>query len=225
MTARTHGELANFIGSTCDLLCHAELLAEQALEQMKADGVSDGLVDSAPRGVRLRSLPPASAMLLLEDSIVALPLNEVPVVRDAPEGEHAPGLNGQRGLAQQLIEGIPTKRCRPGLRTVPFTGGDFTWATDAPRASRPRNVGDIVCLQRYRAPLAKPIQREAPSGRKWAIFPCADAANKGCGFDMPCHPGKAIGRCPEQELHVLHLHLAPKSGAGWGSARREEPAG
>ena len=240
MTARTHGELTNFIWSVCDLPRHAELVAEKAPEQKKANGVSDGPVDSAPRGVRLRSIPPASATLLLEDSIVALPLNEVPVMRDAPEGGHAPGLNDQTGLAQQLIEGIPTERYRPGPREVPFTGGDFIWATEAPRAARPRNVGDIVCSPRYRAPLATPTQRKTPASREWAIFPCANAAytlrtvpfnrikrRQGCGFNTPCHPGKAIERCPETELHVRHLRLAPNSVTvtGWDRTRREEPAG
>ena len=47
-----------------ELLQHAELVAEKALARLAADGISDEPTDSAPPGVRLRSLPSPSAELL-----------------------------------------------------------------------------------------------------------------------------------------------------------------
>lgn len=76
-----------------ELLKHAELVAEKALAMLAADGIpdepaiSDEPAPSVPRGV-LRTLPPASAKLLLKDSISALPLHKVLVLRDALDGEH-----------------------------------------------------------------------------------------------------------------------------------------
>ncbi len=71
-----------------ELQRHAELVAEKALARLAADGISDEPTNSAPPGVRLRSLPSPSAKLLLKDSISALPLHKVLVLRDALEGEH-----------------------------------------------------------------------------------------------------------------------------------------
>lgn len=71
-----------------ELLQHAELVAEKALARLAADGIADEPTNLAPPSVRLRSLPPPSAKLLLKDSISALPLHKVLVLRDALDGEH-----------------------------------------------------------------------------------------------------------------------------------------
>ena len=86
-----------------ELLQHAELVAEKALARLAADGISDEPTNSAPPGVRLRSLPPPSAKLLLKDSISALPLHKVLVLRDALEGEHDPTLADHERLALARI--------------------------------------------------------------------------------------------------------------------------
>lgn len=67
---------------------HAELVAEKALAMLAADGIADVPSSSTPREVRLRTLPPASAKLLLKNSISALPLHKVLVLRDALDGEY-----------------------------------------------------------------------------------------------------------------------------------------
>ena len=89
------------------LLIHAELVAEKALAMLDADGVSDAPAASAPRGVRLRTLPAASAKLLLKDSISALPLHKVLVLRDALDGEHDPAFASHERLALARI--LPTE--------------------------------------------------------------------------------------------------------------------
>ena len=85
------------------LLQHAELVAEKALAMLAADGVSDEPATSAPRGVRLRTLPSASAKLLLKDSISALPLHKVLVLRDALKGEHDSAFANHERLALARI--------------------------------------------------------------------------------------------------------------------------
>ena len=89
------------------MLQHAELVAEKALAMLDADGVSDEPAVSAPRGVRLRTLPSASAKLLLKDSISALPLHKVLVLRDALDGEHDPAFADHERLALARI--LPTE--------------------------------------------------------------------------------------------------------------------
>ena len=89
------------------LLIHAELVAEKALAMLDADGVSDAPAASAPRGVRLRTLPAASAKLLLKNSISALPLHKVLVLRDALDGEHNPAFASHERLALARI--LPTE--------------------------------------------------------------------------------------------------------------------
>lgn len=86
-----------------ELLHHAELVAEKALARLAADDISDGPTNSAPLSVRLRSLPSPSAKLLLKDSISALPLHKVLVLRDALEGEHDPTLADHERLALARI--------------------------------------------------------------------------------------------------------------------------
>lgn len=89
------------------LLQHAELVAEKALAMLAADGVSDEPAASIPRGVRLRTLPAASAKLLLKDSISAVPLHKVLVLRDALDGEHDPAFADHERLALARI--LPTE--------------------------------------------------------------------------------------------------------------------
>ena len=89
------------------LLRHAELVAEKALAMLAADGVSDEPAASIPRGVRLRTLPAASAKLLLKDSISAVPLHKVLVLRDALDGEHDPAFADHERLALARI--LPTE--------------------------------------------------------------------------------------------------------------------
>ena len=86
-----------------ELRQHAELVAEKALARLAADGISDEPTNSAPPSVRLRSLPSPSAKLLLKDSISALPLHKVLVLRDALEGEHDPTLADHERLALARI--------------------------------------------------------------------------------------------------------------------------
>ena len=89
------------------LWSHAELIAEKALATLAADGISDDPMASAPSGLRLRSLPATSAKLLLRDSISALPLHKVLVLREAMQGEHAPALADHEALALARI--LPTE--------------------------------------------------------------------------------------------------------------------
>lgn len=89
------------------LLRHAELVAEKALARLAADGIPDEPGRSDAPVVPLRSLPPASAKLLLKDSISALPLHKVLVLRDALEGEHDPAFADHERLALARI--LPTE--------------------------------------------------------------------------------------------------------------------
>ena len=70
------------------LAAHARLIAEKAMAMLAADGVTDEPMQMLPSHVRLRSLPPQTAKLLLKNSISALPLHKVLVLKDALEGEH-----------------------------------------------------------------------------------------------------------------------------------------
>lgn len=90
-----------------ELRQHAELVAEKALARLTADGIPDEPTNSAPPGVRLRSLPPPSAKLLLKDSISPLPLHKVLVLRDALDGEHDPMFADHERLALARI--LPTE--------------------------------------------------------------------------------------------------------------------
>ena len=105
-----------------ELLKHAELVAEKALAMLAADGISDEPASSVPRGVRLRSLPGASAKLLLKDSISALPLHKVLVLRDALDGEHDSAFadHERLALARILLVEVGNLRFGPevGLGTV-----------------------------------------------------------------------------------------------------------
>ena len=85
------------------LLQHAELVAEKALAMLATDGISDDPATSAPRGIRLRTLPSASAKLLLKDSISALPLHKVLVLRDALDGEYDSAFSDHERLALARI--------------------------------------------------------------------------------------------------------------------------
>ncbi|MCY3851937.1 MAG: hypothetical protein OXF75_14330, partial [Acidimicrobiaceae bacterium] len=104
------------------LLKHAELVAEKALAMLSADGISDEPLSSVPQGVRLRSLPAASAKLLLKDSISALPLHKVLVLLDALEGEYDSAFadHEQLALARILPVEVGNLRFGPevGLGTV-----------------------------------------------------------------------------------------------------------
>ena len=97
----------NWTPDPCGLLSHAELVAEKALARLDADGISDLPAASVPRGVRLRSLPPASAKLLLRGSISAIPLHKVLVLRDALEGEHNAAFADHERIALARI--LPTE--------------------------------------------------------------------------------------------------------------------
>ncbi len=69
--------------------------------------LSDQPMASAPGGVRLRSLPAQSAKLLLKDSISALPLHKVLVLKEAMEGEHDTSFAAHERLALARI--LPTE--------------------------------------------------------------------------------------------------------------------
>lgn len=97
-----------------ELLKHAELVAEKALAMLAADGVSDEPASSVPRGVRLRTLPAASAKLLLKDSISALPLHKVLVLRDALNGEYDSAFADHERLALARILPVEVGNLRFG---------------------------------------------------------------------------------------------------------------
>ena len=86
-----------------ELLKHAELVAEKALAMLAADGISDDPAQSVPQGVRLRTLPDASAKLLLKNSISALPLHKVLVLIDALDGEYDSAFADHERLALARI--------------------------------------------------------------------------------------------------------------------------
>ncbi len=85
------------------LLKHAELVAEKALAMLAADGISDEPAQSVPQGVKLRTLPDASAKLLLKNSISALPLHKVLVLIDALDGEYDSAFADHERLALARI--------------------------------------------------------------------------------------------------------------------------
>ena len=89
------------------LFRHAELVTEKALAMLAADGISDAPMAAPPTGLRLRSLPPATHKLLLTDSISALPLHKVLVLREAMQGEHDAALADHEALALARI--LPTE--------------------------------------------------------------------------------------------------------------------
>ena len=64
------------------LVRHAEEVAEKTLARLAAQGVTDEPMPAPPRRVRLRSLPPESARLLLKNSISPLPLHKTLVLLD-----------------------------------------------------------------------------------------------------------------------------------------------
>ncbi len=97
-----------------ELLRHAELVAEKALAVLATDGVSDEPVASNHRAVRLRSLPAASAKLLLQNSISALPLHKVLVLRDAIDGEYSAAFTGHERLALARILPVEVGNLRFG---------------------------------------------------------------------------------------------------------------
>ena len=96
------------------LLRHAELVAEKALAILAADGIADEPSATPPSPVRLRTLPAASAKLLLKDSISALPLHKVLVLREAIEGEHDPSLANHERLALARILPVEAGNLRFG---------------------------------------------------------------------------------------------------------------
>ena len=101
-------------------------------------------------------------------------------------------------LAQQIIETIFLERFRPDSQEVSFTRDDLVAAADALGAPRPKNLGDIVYSLRYRVPLPEAIQREAPPGREWAIFPGGNAV-----YSLRVVPFNLIE--PRQGLRAIRL--------------------
>ena len=89
-------------------------MAEKALAILAADGISDEPASSIPRGVRLRSLPGASAKLLLKNSISALPLHKVLVLSDALDGEHDSAFADHERLALARILPVEVGNLRFG---------------------------------------------------------------------------------------------------------------
>ena len=90
-----------------DLLDHAELVAEKALALLVADGVSDEPATASDQDIRLRSLPPETAKLLFKNSISALPLHKVIVLRKVLEEQRDPMLRDHEMLALARI--LPTE--------------------------------------------------------------------------------------------------------------------
>ncbi|MDE0667416.1 MAG: hypothetical protein OXI48_00070, partial [bacterium] len=71
-------------------------------------------------------------------------------------------------------------------------------AAEALGAPRPKNLGDIVYSLRYRVPLPEAVQREAPPGREWAIFPGGNAV-----YSLRTVPFNLIE--PRQGLRAIRL--------------------
>ena len=147
------------------LLAHAELVAEKALAMLAADGVGDEPDSSAPRGVRLRTLPAASAKLLLKDSISALPLHKVLVLLGALDGEHDPAFASHERLALARILPVEVGNLRFGPEV-----GVGTVKRDAPVVS--------VWLERVRAMCAD-LRRLRPLAATSAVALDADARTVG----------------------------------------------
>ncbi len=97
-----------------ELLRHAELVAEKALTMLAVDGVSDEPGSSETRGLRLLTLPSASAKLLLKNSISPLPLHKVLVLRDAIAGEHNAAFVDHERLALARILPVEVGNLRFG---------------------------------------------------------------------------------------------------------------
>ena len=144
-----------------ELLKHAELVAEKALAMLAADGISDEPVSSVPRGVRLRTLPAASAKLLLKDSISALPLHKVLVLRDALDGEYDSAFADHERLALARILPVEVGNLRFGPEV-----GLGTAKLDAPVVS--------VWLERVRTMCAD-LRQLQPRAATSAVALDADA--------------------------------------------------
>ena len=97
----------NWIPDPDGLIRHAELVAEKALARLTHDGLTDQPMPEPPSGVRLRSLPSESAKLLVKNSISALPLHKVLVLREALAGEHNVAFADHELLALARI--LPTE--------------------------------------------------------------------------------------------------------------------
>ena len=145
------------------LLEHAELVAEKALAKLAADGITDEPKDVVPRGVALRSLPPAGAKLLLKNSISALPLHKVLVLLDALEGEHDPTFDAHERLALARILPVDVGNLRFGPEV-----GLGTVKRDTPVVS--------VWLDRLRAMCAD-LHQLRPLASTPAVAYAADARN------------------------------------------------
>ncbi len=88
------------------LAAHARFVAQRALVELAADGISDEPMQSPPPGVRLRSLPTQTAKLLLKNSISPLPLHKVLVLKDVLESEADAAFASHEFLA--LARVLPT---------------------------------------------------------------------------------------------------------------------
>ena len=89
------------------LLRHAELVAEKALALLAADGISDEPVTTPDRNVQLQSLPPETTKLLFKNSISALPLHKVIVLREVLTAHRDDALWDHQLLALARI--LPTE--------------------------------------------------------------------------------------------------------------------
>ncbi|MCY3586725.1 MAG: hypothetical protein OXG76_13635 [Acidimicrobiaceae bacterium] len=74
-------------------------------------------------------------------------------------------------MALQIVTKIFGDRYKPGMAAVPFHRSAIAETARALGANPPRNLGDVVYNLRYRTPLPAEVNRHAPSGYEWAIFP------------------------------------------------------
>lgn len=86
---------------------HAGLVAEEALAQLAADGITDEPMAGVAADVRLRSLPAESSKLLLKNSISPLPLHKTLVLREVLDAHRDPALADHERLALARI--LPTE--------------------------------------------------------------------------------------------------------------------
>ncbi len=189
-----------------ELSRHAELVAEKALAMLAADGISDDPVASNRRAFGLRSLPPASAKLLLRNSISALPLHKVLVLREALNGEYSPAFAGHERLAMARILPMEVGNLRFGPEV-----GVGTIKQDAPVVS--------VWLERVRA-MCGDLRQLGPLAATPAAALDGDARSVGLCFEpgsidavitSPPYPNeKDYSRTVRLESVILG-HLASRS--------------